>query len=304
MKRKQAFSYVTTLGIAGLSALPCKTSAQEQYYPIKGEPMVKNYMHVVITHPPEHLKIHPFYKKYVDAAGIPITSSEKVSNDALLIARDIVNYMLAKRADIRTKMIEDGARLSIMAYSEMQTDLPEYSDWKKPAKDDSRLTPSERENYNKPGGITSMSDKEYWNKRARGMGGLETSCAEENLLGFPGTKYFGENILVHEWSHNILEALKKIDPPLVKSLEAAYEAARATGKYKDQYAINTLHEYWAEGTQWWFWSNYEFFDGETRVQSPDDLRAYDPALYTLLAKVYLGHNIPSDIYYGKNLRND
>ena len=71
--------------------------------------------------------------------------------------------------------------------------------------------------------------------------------------------------------------------------------------YKDQYAINTVNEYWAEGTQWWFWSNIEFYDGETRVQSPDDLKAYDSTLYHIFERVYAGHHIPADVYYGLNL---
>jgi hypothetical protein len=72
--------------------------------------------------------------------------------------------------------------------------------------------------------------------------------------------------------------------------------------YKGQYAINTLAEYWAEGTQWWFWSNIEFYDGDVRVQSPDDLKGYDPALYAILERAYIGHKIPADIYHGRNLR--
>jgi len=46
--------------------------------------------------------------------------------------------------------------------------------------------------------------------------------------------------------------------------------AKAKGSYKDargreQYAINTVAEYFAEGTQlWlWFWSIIEFYDGKT-----------------------------------------
>jgi hypothetical protein len=88
----------------------------------------------------------------------------------------------------------------------------------------------------------------------------------------------------------------------VSEIYAAYEAAKTKGLYKNQYAINTVAEYWAEGSQWWFWSNFEFFDGKIRVQSPDDLKAYDPKLYSLFEKVYPGHHIPGDVYYGKNLR--
>ena len=256
----------------------------------------------IISVPPSALRLDSFYKKYTDAFGIPIVSSEKVPNSALLMARDIVNYMLAKRSDIREELIRRHGRVSIMAQTEMETDLPERSDWKKPTIDDGRLTPGERENYNKPGGINSMTDKGYWNARARGMGGILTSCAEENILGYPGTRYFGENILVHEFSHNIMGALRKVDTALYKEVEAAYNAAMNAGKYKDQYASNTLAEYWAEGTQWWFWSNIEFYDGATRVQTPDDLKKYDPVLYNIFDRVYPGHHIPCDVYYSRNLR--
>lgn len=263
---------------------------------------VVSYEGVIIAAPPSELGLDPFYKKYADAYGIPIVSSEKVPNTTLLMARDIINYMLIKRVDIRDELIRRKARVSIMAETEMETDLPERSNWKKPAINDRRLTPGERDNYNKSGGISSMTDKEYWNKRARGMGGILTSCAEENILGYPGTRYFGENILVHEFSHNMMGALRQADPDLYKKVEVAYKAAMDAGKYKGQYASNTLAEYWAEGTQWWFWSNIEFYDEDTRVQTPDDLKAYDPDLYNILGQVYQGHQIPCDVYYSQNIR--
>jgi len=266
------------------------------------KPLVEDYARTMITAPPAALELDPFYKKYTDAIGIPIAASEKVPDNALLMARDIVNYMLAKRPDVRQAMIGRKARVCIMAQSEMQTDLPEYRNMKKPGKQDPRLTPRERENYDNLGGIGSMTDQEYWNRRARGMGGNVTSCAEENLLGYPDTRYFGEHILVHEFSHNIMSALRAVDPQLMQELQAAYDDAKAKGRFKGQYAINTIAEYWAEGTQWWFWSNFEFYDGETRVQSPDDLKAYDPTLYALLERAYSGHHIPADIYHARNIR--
>jgi hypothetical protein len=264
--------------------------------------LVPSYEKFVITSPPAILQLDTFYKKYADAFGIPVVSSERVPDDALLVARDIVNYMLLKRHDIRQELIKRKARVLIMAHSEGEMDLPERRDWKKPAKDDPRLTPGERENYDRPGGIASMSDSEYWNKRARGMGGNETSCAEENLLGYPGTRYYGENIFVHEFSHNMMSALRTTDSTLYKEIGIAYEAAKSKGLYKGQYAINTVAEYWAEGTQWWFWSNFEFYDGPIRIQSPQDLKSYDPGLFSILNKVYFGHQIPTDVYYSRNLR--
>jgi hypothetical protein len=264
--------------------------------------LVEKFSNAVIGIPPSELKLDSFYKKYTDAYGIPIVSSHKVPDDALLVARDIVNYMLLKRTDIRAALIKQKARVLVMAETEMETDLPERSNWKKPTKEDRRLTPGERENYDKPGGIASMTDREYWNRRARGMGGTVTSCAEENLLGYAGTRYYGENILVHEFSHNIMSAMRVADTAMLTRINKAYAAAKEKGMYKGQYAINTVAEYWAEGTQWWFWSNYEFYDKDTRIQTPDDLKAYDPDLYALLDEVYWGHQIPTDVYHGKNVR--
>jgi hypothetical protein len=272
-------------------------SASTAFAQIPANALIKSFSSEIVTATPASLGLDPFYKKYTDAYGIPIVSSEKVPDDALLTARDIVNYMLSKRYDLRANLISRKGRVSVMAHTEMETDLPERSNWKKPAKDDRRLTDGERANYDKPGGIASLTDKGYWNKRARGMGGLLTSCAEENLLGYPGTRYYGENILVHEFSHNIMGAVKFVDTVLYSRIEKAYQSAKSKGMYKGQYAINTVAEYWAEGTQWWFWSNFEFNDGKVKVMSPDDLKAYDPELYDILSQVYPGNHVPADVYY-------
>ena len=118
---------------------------------VANNPLVVDYELAMISAPPASLAVDTFYKKYADAFGIPIVSSGKVPNSALLIARDIVNYMLLKRMDVRTTLIKNKARVLVMAQTEMETDLPERSNWKKPTKDDRRLTPGERENYDKPG---------------------------------------------------------------------------------------------------------------------------------------------------------
>jgi len=58
----------------------------------------------------------------------------------------------------------------------------------------------------------------------------------------------------------------------------------------------------AQRSCWWFWSNFEWFDGETRLQTPDDLKAYDPALYALMERVYPDHHIPMDVFYARNIK--
>ncbi len=306
MTRRLAILIVVVCAVATTTAqTPAERKGSMAVKPHTGPAIVTSFESAMIAAPPTALGVDPFYKKYADAFGIPIVSSERVPDAALLMARDIVNYMLLKRSDIRQAMVDRKSRVLIMAESEGEMDLPERSTWTKPAKDDRRLTDGERLNYDKPGGIGSKSAVEYWNNRARGMGGNITSAAEENIMGYPGTKYYGEHILVHEFSHNIMGALQRADPALFAEIQPAYDAAKSAGKYKGQYAINTVPEYWAEGTQWWFWSNIEYYDssrGDTRVQTPEDLKSYDPTLYAILDKVYEGHHIPADIYYGKNLK--
>ena len=266
-------------------------------------PLASSFSAWTVGAPPTTLKLDPFYEKHADAFGIPIIASGVVDDSALLMARDIVNYMLLKRPDVRAEMVRQGYRVGIIGRFQGQADLPEYRDYKKPAIDDRRLTPTERERYNLHGGIASMTDAEYWNRRARGLGGRYTTAGEENILGIPNTRYFGEHILVHEFSHGVMSALRAADPSFHAEIQKAYDAAKLAGRFKGHYAENTVAEYWAEGSQWWFWSNFAWNapTGE-RLWTPDSLRAYDPVLFDLLGRVYTGHHIPADVYYGRDVR--
>jgi hypothetical protein len=263
-----------------------------------GPALIADYMKAAIRTPPDSGRYDPFYQKYTEAEGIPITASARVQDAAVLVARDIAVHMLSMRPDIRREMIAQGFRVTVMAQVESTTTLPEQRNWKKPALTDPRLTDGERANYAR---IAAMTDQEYWNTRARGMGGRMTSGAEENILGYPGTKYYGENIFVHEFSHGIMSGIRTADTTLYAEILAAYKSAKAQGMYRNHYAINTPAEYWAEGTQWWFWSNYdETFDGR-RLSSPDDLERYDPRLFAILARVYPDHHIQMDAYHAKRI---
>jgi hypothetical protein len=282
-------------------ALAATTSLSAKAPP---DPMSKatigSYAAFMVGAPPASLKLDPFYRKYLDADGIPIVSSAKVPDAALLIARDIVLAETAERPDLRREMARSGARVGVMAIDEGTMDLPEQRDWKKPAPDDERLTQCERVHYDR---IAAMTDAQYWNSRARGMGGLYTTGAAENLLGVPGTRYFGESILVHEFSHNILSTIETVDPLLYGRVKRAYDHAMAAGLWKGDYASVTIQEYWAEGTQFWFNSNKVFHDGDRIVLSDQDLLAYDPMLYAVLEEVYRSnHHIAADVFYNHPAR--
>lgn len=147
----------------------------------------------LVTAPPAHLKVPEFYTQYISADGYPIVASATVSPYALQEAAYLVRLLLARRPDVRDAMIRSGSRMSIIAWNEFTTDLPEWT-WMGDAKQDGR----EAE------GVTA---KDYWDARARGMGGSKTdpfcSCGEENLLAYRGDPYSAECILIHEFAHNI-----------------------------------------------------------------------------------------------------
>ena len=259
------------------------------------DPLIPDYVKANVGPVPEALKLDPFYKKHTDALGIPVVSSEKPPDAALLVARDIVIHMLSKRPDLRAALVARSWRIVVMAESEQTTDVPEHRNLKKPSLRDA--TPAQKERHEK------LTDKEYWDGRARGLGGNPTSCAEENLLGYPGTRYFGENILVHEFAHAILNgAIRKVEPKVFEEIQAAYKSALEKGLWKGHYGATNADEYWAEASQTWFWSNYEFTDGDRKIQSPEDLKAYDPTIFELLSRVYPDHRIPMDVYHAKNLK--
>ncbi len=221
-----AGTVVTVVLLAGVADARQTAPAQPPEKPI-----VEDYASFAVGPLPDGLPYdRSFYKKYVDGHGIPVIASEKVPDAALLMARDIVIFMLAGRTDIRKEMVARGYRVGVMAQTEMTTDLPEQQDRKRPAKDDPRLTRSERENYDTPTGIGGQTDKDYWNRRARGLGGVYTTCAEENVLGYPNTRYYGEHILVHEWSHGVMGATRTADPALYGEIQAAYKQAMARGQ--------------------------------------------------------------------------
>lgn len=259
--------------------------------------LLKDYVSAVVTAPPERVHVDPFYKKYTDAAGIPVLSSEKTPDAALLVARDIVIHMLARRTDLREALIAQNWRVGIMAQSEKTTDIPEHRHLKKPSYEE--VTDIERAHWDH---ISKMSDKEYWDKRARGLGDNPTTGAEENLLGYPGTRYYGENIFVHEFSHSIHSAIRMADPKLAAEIDQAFHDAVALGLWKGSYGTTNADEYWAEGTQFWFYSNYEYRDGDRTINSPLDLLRYDAKLYELLSRVYPDHEIPVDVYRGKQIK--
>ena len=225
--------------------------------------------------PPDEDGVPAFYTQRVSAGGFPIVASARVNPYALKEAAYLVDLMLAKRPDVRAAMIQSGARLSILAWSEFTCDQPEW-EW---------LAATPVPDF--PG----VSPRDYRDARARGMGGSLTdpfcSCAEENLLAYPGDPYSQENILIHEFAHNMhLRGLSNVDPTFDARVKQAYEDAMKAGLWKGKYAGVNHHEYFAEGVQSWFDNNRENDHDHNHVNTRAELLAYDPGLAALCREVF------------------
>jgi hypothetical protein len=64
-------------------------------------------VHGQVTSIPEGKNIPSFYQKYIETEGLYVTSSGKVSDEALLKACDIISLMLAKRPDVKAHSGEE-----------------------------------------------------------------------------------------------------------------------------------------------------------------------------------------------------
>jgi hypothetical protein len=215
------------------------------------------------------------YAQQLSARGYPIVASGKVNPCALREAAYIVDLMLEDRADVRNAMIKSGSRLCILAWNEFTTDLPEWEHLKRAA------VP----------GFPGASPRDYWDARARGLGGSETdpycSCGEENLLGYPGDPYAAENILIHEFAHNIhLRGMVNLDPTFDLRLQETYRAAVNAGLWQGTYASVNHHEYFAEGAQSWFDDNRVHDHDHNHVHLRSQLIAYDPGLAAICREVF------------------
>ncbi len=229
----------------------------------------------VITKVPDSLNLDPFYMKYVDVNGLPLISSWRVPDSALVAAHKTLyamTVMLPK--EVLDSMVGRGTRVAMMARYEGTTDIPEHRHL---AND------------------TSIN----WDVRARGLEGTldipVTTCAEENVLGYQIDKYHAEDILIHEFAHSIhLIGLSLAVPGFNDRLQKLYENAKASGKLKNTYRETNKEEYWAEGIQDWYNVNAEmpYADGKHNwVNSREDLKEFDPDLYALIAEFFPETNL-------------
>jgi len=215
--------------------------------------------------PPAALGLHPFYRKYCIANGIPVASSERVPDAALQMAAEIASQMLSVMPAVRERLVDIQSRVAVIGASQATSDIPEYK----------TLVPL----YPK------------LDQRTRGIGATTvaipiTSGAEENLLCYRTDRYRGENIFLHEFSHTIkVLGIQSIDPSFGLKVQQAYDHAKAAGLWANTYSMANAEEYWAEGVQ-------SYFDANKMVDRPNGihnaigtrakLKEYDQDLFSII----------------------
>jgi hypothetical protein len=190
-----------------------------------------------------------------------VISSNSPADEALSRACLLVIDMLSARPDVHEALIENYVRFAIIGEDELTNDIPEYS-----YLDDSI------------------------NQRARGLGGVPAaSCAEESILCHSELDpWRGEGICVHEFAHTIASGgLFVADPTFQGRLQDAFQSAQGAGLFANTYAMENYQEYWAEGVQDWYFTNLEADPPNgihNHVDRREELEAYDPTLYALIAE--------------------
>lgn len=144
--------------------------------------------------PPKEVRdffdLDPFYQQWINVEGFPVLASEKVNPYAVREAAWLIWQMIGHRSEVLHALAENRVRFTVMAYSELTTDIPEYND---------------------------LRPDFYHDRRNRGLGATperpSVSCGEENLLSYPGNPYWDENVLVHEFAHALHQmGLNTVNP--------------------------------------------------------------------------------------------
>jgi alpha-glucosidase len=193
----------------------------------------------------------------------------------MVAARDRLAMMLSHLPSVRARLAQAGAELHIIGRDQVTTDLPEWRhDKGKPLAE-----------YN---GLTR-------DQRTRGMGGLMTSCGEENLLKLEQDRYRGRDICVHEFAHNILS--HGVSREVRERVKTQHRRSLDRGLWVGSYAGSNHHEFFAELAMWFFGTHGDLGMKEPKpANGRDGLKAYDPEAFALLDAVFSGRYEPAAIH--------
>jgi hypothetical protein len=224
-----------------------------------------------------------FFAKQLDFYGIPIKASAVVVDEALYAAWDRLSMLLSNQPTVLSNLVSAGAELHIIGRDQVTTDLPEW-------RHDKGVP---RPEYK---GLTR-------DERTRGMGGLLTSCGEENLLRLEKDRYRGRDICLHEFSHNIRNHGMPREVRI--RFNDQYRRSLDKGLWLKSYAASNPDEFFAELTMWYFGTHGDLhMTGPKPANGPEGLKQYDPEAFALLDEFYSGRMKIALIPRAHALRSD
>jgi hypothetical protein len=212
-----------------------------------------------ILHVPEPGRTREFPDEYTqvrEVLGFAVVAGPDVPPEALDVAAQTLEAVFAD-PELRAPLVEKGAYVAIAAPGERPQDLPEFK----------CLEEELGQTFGHLCGIADRADYPI------------IAVSASDLLGDENGPCRGLNILYHEIGHFVHGWV--ISPADYIDTRLFYQRAIDEDRYRgDSYALTSPGEYFAEGTQAYFWENDR--DPRNRMW----LRMNDPDLYELLQGVY------------------
>lgn len=206
--------------------------------------------------------------------GLEVLATEDVEAEAIREMAARAYQMLVNRPEYAESIATFPIGLRVIGSSQRIMDLPEFEDI-----------------YFHHPGID-------WRFLGRSFPGTETipfaAGAEENLLCSTEDRYEGEDNFMRDFAITIRRfAMDAVDESTSAAIDQAYAVAIAEGKWKNTLAEINSEQYWAEGVQSFFDANLEDnaedrepISSHNHVNTRDELRTYDRALYQIAISVF------------------
>ena len=236
--------------------------------------------------PPAKFGIDPWYTKYTWAREFTVVG-RGASDSAMLRANDIVRKMFAYRHDILKALMADSVKLVVLGRNERIADLPEYK---------------------------RLADRKAVDALGRSLDytpGLRLIVVpEENVLADPRDPEVGDNAVVEGFTRALYRVtarrpvdtipvprgqaqqyelrVTRMDIRFDQKLDSLHRAALGAGKWKGTAATHGREDYLVRGVLAYFDAAGQHappLDTGYEVATREDLRAYDPGLFSLVEEL-------------------
>lgn len=246
------------------------------------------------------------------AGTLPLRAHPSVPDSALFVAADRLSRQLrCLPPAVLARLSRRGAAVHVIGRRQSTTDLPEYRHLKgvrgtlpdevaeakaldalilAVGRPRARQTPELRRRQQ----LLLPASKATLDERSRGMGGLQASCGEENLLAPEDElQYRGRCVLSHELSHTVMD--HGLPPAVRTAIRLGWAAALSRGLWTRPdgtraYAATSAGEYFAELSMWYWGTHGDFVDAKLRLPTagPLGLARYDPGGFELVGQIWSG----------------